>query len=416
MTVTDAARESVSSALEVTPVESHLHPKGSFEVADHPAPTGREEIWRFTPLRRLRGLHDDAPFLPSATSCEWNTPEGVRIEGVDGDEARALRGVSGWVPNTRWGARVLAEVESTLLVDVPAEAEVAEPIAVRLHGDDVSVTEAGHIVLRFGRHSRAVVVLEHLGSSTMAQVVEVQVGDGADVTVVSLQDWADDAVHLTHHQALVGRDARYRHAAITFGGDLVRMDANVSYAGPGGSAELLGLYFADAGQHIEHRLFADHDAPHTKSNVVYKGALQGQGAHTVWVGNVLIRKVAEGIETYEENRNLVLTDGCQADSVPNLEIETGEIEGAGHASTTARFDDEQLFYLRSRGVSERQARRLVLHGFFNDLIRKVGVPSIEERLTTTVEAELSKNVLRDDVADVAVDEVAERVDTAEVTA
>jgi Fe-S cluster assembly protein SufD len=115
----------------------------------------------------------------------------------------------------------------------------------------------------------------------------------------------------------------------------------------------------------------------------------------VWVGNVLIRKVAEGIETYEENRNLVLTDGCRADSVPNLEIETGEIEGAGHASATARFDDEQLFYLQSRGVSEKEAQRLVVHGFFNDLIRKVGVPSIEDRLLTTVEAELAKNVLKE---------------------
>ena len=176
----------------------------------------------------------------------------------------------------------------------------------------------------------------------------------------------------------------------------MRLNANVEYAGPGGSAELLGLYFADAGQHLEHRLFADHNHPRTKSNVLYKGALQGDKAHTVWIGNVLIRKVAEGIETYEENRNLVLTDGCRADSVPNLEIETGEIEGAGHASATARFDDEQLFYLRSRGVSEKEARRLVLHGFFNDLIRKVGVPSLEEQLIATVEDELAKNVLKDD--------------------
>jgi Fe-S cluster assembly protein SufD len=229
----------------------------------------------------------------------------------------------------------------------------------------------------------------------MAQVVEVVVGDGAQASVISLQDWADDAVHLTHHETRVGRDATYKHVAVSFGGDVVRMDTNVSYAGPGGSAELLGLYFADAGQHIEHRLFADHDAPRTKSNVLYKGALQGQGAHTVWVGNVLIRKVAEGIETYEENRNLVLSDGCQADSVPNLEIETGEIEGAGHASATARFDDEQLFYLRARGIDDKEARRLVVHGFFNDLIRKIGVPSIEDRLMSTVEAELAKNVLKD---------------------
>ncbi len=396
MTVTT---DSVRSALEQGPehgkVESHLHPAGSFDVADHVVPTGREEIWRFTPLKRLKGLHADAEFMRSATSCTWNTPEGVRIEGVSGDEATALRGVSGWVPNTRFTARVLAEVPSTLLIDVPADTEVSEPIVVDLDGKDVAVTEAGHVAMRFGAHSKAIVVLNHTGSSTIAAVVEIAVGDGADVTVVSLQDWADDAVHLSHHQARVGRDATYKHAAISFGGDLVRMDANVTYDGPGGSAELLGLYFADAGQHIEHRIFADHTAPRTKSHAVYKGALQGEKAHTVWVGNVLIRKVAEGIETYEENRNLVLTDGCRADSIPNLEIETGEIEGAGHASATARFDDEQLFYLQSRGVSEQEAQRLVVHGFFNDLIRQVGVPSIEDRLLTTVEAELAKNVLKD---------------------
>ncbi len=396
MTVTDSVR----SALEVDPtsdkVESHLHPEGSRAVADHPVPTGREEIWRFTPLKRLRGLHAEAEFMPSATACIWDAPSGIRVEGVFGDEARALRGVSGLIPNTRFAARVLAEVPSTLLVDVPADADVTEPVLVELIGEDASLTEAGHVVLRFGTHSRATVVLNHTGHATMAQVVEVVVGDGAQVSVISLQDWADDAVHLTHHQTLVGRDATYKHVAVSFGGDVVRMDTNVAYDGPGGSAELLGLYFADAGQHIEHRLFADHNQPRTTSNAVYKGALQGQGAHTVWVGNVLIRKVAEGIETYEENRNLVLSDGCQADSVPNLEIETGEIEGAGHASATARFDDEQLFYLRSRGIDDKEARRLVVHGFFNDLIRRIGVPSIEDKLMSTVEAELAKNVLRED--------------------
>ena len=254
---------------------------------------------------------------------------------------------------------------------------------------------AAHVLVHAKPLSEAVVVVDHVGSATLSETLEVVAEDGAHLTVVSIQDWDDDAVHLAHHQARVGRDATYKHAAISFGGDVVRMDANVTYDGPGGSAELLGLYFADAGQHIEHRIFADHTAPRTKSHAVYKGALQGEKAHTVWVGNVLIRKVAEGIETYEENRNLVLTDGCQADSIPNLEIETGEIEGAGHASATARFDDEQLFYLQSRGVSEKEAQRLVVHGFFNDLIKKVGVPSIEGRLLTTVEAELAKNVLKD---------------------
>nr|WP_218855652.1 Fe-S cluster assembly protein SufD [Nocardioides daedukensis] len=372
-----------------------MHPEGSLNVDDHTAPTGREEIWRFTPLKRLRGLASDATYASSGTTvATFNTPDGVRVETVSGDDAKALRGISDLVPNTLFGARILAEVPDTLLVDVPANAEVTEPIIVDVTGSDASSTEGAHVALRFGAHSSAVVVLRHTGSASLAQVVEVNVGDGAHASVVSLQDWADDAVHLSHHEAVVGRDASYKHAAISFGGDVVRMDSNVHYAGPGGAAEMLGLYFADAGQHIEHRLFVDHDAPNTKSNAVYKGALQGEGAHTVWIGNVLIRKVAEGIETFEENRNLVLTDGCQADSVPNLEIETGEIAGAGHASATGRFDDNQLFYLRSRGIEENEARRLVVHGFFNELVSRINVPEIEERLLETVEAELSKNVLK----------------------
>ena len=205
-------------------------------------------------------------------------------------------------------------------------------------------------MITVGAYANATVVLEHLGSATYASSISVLVGDGAQVTFVGLQLWADDAVHAGEVAVKVGRDAQVRTLAATLGGDLVRLVETTEYAGPGGSVEQFGLYFADAGQHLEHRLFVDHNAPHTKSNVDYRGALQGKGAHSVWVGDVLIRKVAEGITTYESNKNLVLTDGCRADSVPNLEIETGEIAGAGHASTTGRFDDEQLFYLRSRGI------------------------------------------------------------------
>ena len=218
------------------------------------------------------------------------------------------------------------------------------------------------------------------------------VGDGAQVELVGLQLWDDDAVHAGQVALRVGRDAHVKTLSATLGGDLVRLVETAEYAGPGGDLQQNGVYFADAGQHLEHRLFVDHNAPHTKSNVDYRGALQGRGAHSVWVGDVLIRKVAEGITTYESNKNLVLTDGCRADSVPNLEIETGEIEGAGHASTTGRFDDEQLFYLRSRGIEEAEARRLVVHGFFADIIRRIGVPEVEQRLLAAVEAELAVNV------------------------
>jgi len=150
---------------------------------------------------------------------------------------------------------------------------------------------------------------------------------------------------------------------VTLGGDLVRLVSNVQYAGPGGSADLYGVYFADETQHQEHRLWVDHAVPNCRSNVLYKGALQGEKARTVWIGDVRIRPAATGTDTYELNRNLVLTDGARADSVPNLEIETGEIVGAGHASATGRFDDEQLFYLCSRGIDAETARRLAALGY-----------------------------------------------------
>jgi Fe-S cluster assembly protein SufD len=388
VTVTDAARESVASAVEQDRVVSHLNPPASYDLADHPVPTGREEIWRFTPLKRLRGILDGEP---SDARLAWDTrlPAGVTLKDISTEEAAALGELA---PTDRPAALAVANAGGAVLLDVPAELETDEPVVIRLSGESVEDLVWGHLVVRVGNHARVTIVVEHTGSVRYSAITSVLVGDGASVNVLTLQDWADDAVHMGRDAIRVGRDAFVRHTSISFGGDVVRMHANVEYAGPGGDAELLGLYFADEGQHIEHRLFADHTAPKTKSHVLYKGALQGQGAHTVWIGNVLIRKVAEGIETYEENRNLVLTDGCQADSVPNLEIETGEIEGAGHASATGRFDDEQLFYLQSRGVPEDEAHRLVVHGFFNDLVRKIGVPQIEERLLATIEAELAKNV------------------------
>ena len=388
MTVTETARESVASALEQERVASHLNPPPSYDLADHPVPTGREEIWRFTPLKRLAGILDgDA----SDARLTWKTslPAGVTLSEITADEAVVLGELA---PNDRPAALAVANAGGAMLLDVPAELELDEPVVVNLEGASVDDLVWGHLVVRVGAHAKATIVLEHTGSARYCATTSVLVGDGASVNVLTLQDWADDAVHLGRDAIRVGRDAFVRHTAISLGGDLVRMHANVEYAGPGGEAELLGLYFADAGQHIEHRLFADHNAPRTKSHVVYKGALQGQGAHTVWIGNVLIRKVAEGIDTYEENRNLVLTDGCRADSVPNLEIETGEIEGAGHASATGRFDDEQLFYLQARGIPEDEAHRLVVHGFFADLVRKIGVPQVEDRLLTAIEAELEKNV------------------------
>jgi Fe-S cluster assembly protein SufD len=390
VTLLDQRAARVADAVESShKVASRLHPPGSFDLGDHPVPTGREEAWRFTPLKRLRGLHDST-FVPGGQArVEVDMPPMVRLEMVDRDDPRVGRI---YIPNDRVAAQAWGSFDQARVLSVPPGLELDQPVLLNVFGAGSDAAVFNHLVIDIGANARATIVLQHQGSTVRAGNAEIVVGDGASLMLVSVQDWDDDAVHLAHLHARVGRDATYRQALVSLGGDLVRIASSVDFADPGGEAELLGLYFADAGQHLEHRLFVDHNAPHTRSNVDYRGALQGQGAHTVWIGDVLIRKVAEGISTYESNKNLVLTDGCRADSVPNLEIETGEIEGAGHASTTGRFDDEQLFYLRSRGIDEAEARRLVVHGFFADIIRKVGVPEIEKRLLEAVEAELAINI------------------------
>ena len=378
------AAPNVAEAVE-TKIASHLHPVTSFDLADHPVPNGREEVWRFTPLRRLRGLLDGTP-SDARLDLRTELPPGVTQRWIGVEEAIALGAPA---PVDRPSALAVALGGGATLFEVPAGAQLSDPVIVELHGHSVDQQVYGQVIFSVGAHAQATIVLRHTGSVRYASSVSVLVGDGAGVNVVGLQDWADDAVHAGHVGLRIGRDARVRTITASLGGDLVRLVETSEYAGPGGELEQFGLYFVNAGQHIEHRLFVDHNAPHTRSRVDYRGALQGQGAHSVWVGDVLIRKVAEGINTYETNKNLVLTDGCRADSVPNLEIETGEIEGAGHSSTTGRFDDEQLFYLRSRGIPEDEARRLVVHGFFADIIRRIGVAEVERRLLVAVEKELA---------------------------
>ena len=148
---------------------------------------------------------------------------------------------------------------------------------------------------------------------------------------------------------------------------------------------MLGAFLATDDQFQEFRLFVDHNEPHCTSNVVFKGALSGKNTHTVWIGDVLVRREAVGIETYEMNRNLLLNDGPRADSVPNLELETGDVQGAGHASATGRFDDEQLFYLQSRGIPEDLARQLVVRGFFVDVLDKVSDEQLRSDVLRRIE-------------------------------
>ncbi len=370
----------VAGAIETATI-SHLHPTPSWDITDHAVPTGFEEVWRFSPVNRLAVLLE----RPTGNHLAWDAvlPDGVTSRTVSAADARQLAVEP---PIDRISA--LAGNTGAVVVEVPPSVKVADPVVVTVSGENL-VRVHGHMIFDIGAHAEATIVLRHRGSATYAAKVDVRVGDGAKVNFVSLQDWDDGTIHGGHHSVLVGRDAEVRTVTVSLGGDIVRLVENARYAGPGGSLEQFGLYFVDAAQHLEHRLFVDHNQPRTRSNVDYRGALQGEGARSVWIGDVLIRKVAEEISTYESNKNLILTDGCRADSVPNLEIETGQIQGAGHSSTTGRFDDEQLFYLRSRGLTEEEARRLVVRGFFTDIIRRIGVAEVEDRLLAAIERELA---------------------------
>jgi Fe-S cluster assembly protein SufD len=375
------AGEHIDSAAAFVPDQSRAERKTSYAVDDFPVPGGREEDWRFTPVDRLSSLFQVAPSESDKVTVEVKAPTEVTTSRVDPRSAGVL------VPADRASAVAWAGEEQATRVSIPAEAELAEPVRITITARDLARVN-GHLVIDAGRHSRSTVVLTHRGSAECGANVELKVSDGADLTFVTVQEWDDDSLHVTQNDALIGRDARLRHIAVTLGGKVVRVSTNARYSGPGGSFEGLGVYFADAGQHQEHRLFVDHEVPHCHSNVEYKGALQGDSAHTVWVGDVLIRATAEGTDTYELNRNLVLTEGARADSIPNLEIETGEIVGAGHASATGRFDDEQLFYLQARGIPEDAARRLVVRGFFASIVARIGVAEISEHLMAAIDAEL----------------------------
>ncbi|GAA1260097.1 Fe-S cluster assembly protein SufD [Arthrobacter pascens] len=373
----------------VTVMSSRAERLTSFDVADFALPTGREEEWRFSPVRGLANLLSD-----TATDVDPEPAAAFTVDAPEGyvrstlSQGAAPRGTV-LTPADRAAVVASANTDEALHLVIPAEAEPAEPLRILVHGAGAGRRSNAHFVLEAGANSRSVVIVEHTGAADHNGNLEVIVGEGAKLTVISVQLWEDDAKHLGQHDAQVGKDAVYKHIAVSLGGSIVRLNSNVRFSGEGAEAELLGLYYADAGQHLEHRSFVDHNEPNCKSNVLYKGALQGKNAHTVWVGDVLIQKQALGTDSYEKNQNLVLTDGCRADSVPNLEIETGLIEGAGHASSTGRFDDEHLFYLMARGIPEEVARRLVVRGFLNEIIQQIKVPALEERLTEAVERELA---------------------------
>lgn len=367
------------------PIQTRSARFTSRDVADFADVTGRESVWKFAPVNDFRDLIDgelDGSELPGTEQLA----DGVTTSRVSMSDARI--GLAG-LPEEKASANAFSQAADALVITVASEVSGTSRITRSGLGTE---PRAAHTVIEAQPNSRGFIVLEGTGDARLTENVEILVGSGAELTVVSLQRWADDAVHLASHFARLEKDAKLKHIVVSLGGKVVRVNPSAHLAESGSDVEALGLYFSDAGQHLEQQVYVFHDAPHTKSRVTYKGALQGEGARSVWIGDVLIGQKADGTDSYEQNRNLVLTDGTRADSIPNLEIETGNIEGAGHASATGRFDDEQLFYLQARGIAEDEARRLVVRGFLNEIVQQIDDESVQAELGIALEAELAGGV------------------------
>ncbi len=368
------------------PIQTRSERPRSTSIEDFAEVSKLQEIWRYLPIDKLKGLTQSVIADLSEDSVALNLAQGVTASWVETTKAKV--GVAG-LPEDRIAAIAWTNASKTLVIDIPKDLEQSQPsfLVVKPNSD---VATAAHIVINVGTHSKTTIVLDHAGLGVLGENVEIVLGDESTLNFVTIQDWDKGSTHVSTQFAKLGRNSNLRHTVVSLGGDLVRVTPAVELSSPGAEINMYGVYLAASGNYFEHRPYVDHIAENCKSNVAYKGALQGVGAHTVWVGDVLIRETAVGTDSYELNRNLLLTGGARADSVPNLEIETGKIKGAGHASASGRFDDEQLFYLQARGLSETEAKKLVVRGFLSEIIQKIEIDEIEQRLIGAIELELEK--------------------------
>ena len=372
--VTTEAPEKDAGAF--VPVQTRSERPRSTNVEDFAPVTGRELDWKLSPVEKLRPLIDgdlDGSAYDIAVKGEGGTAEFVAAQ-------QAKRGVAG-LPEDRLVANAWSHTEQVLQVTLSGDSHTT----LRIDRSELgSAPRATHTIVHAQEGSHTTLILGSTGDAVLGESVEIVVEKGASLELVSVQEWNQGSIHYAAHFATVAQDARLVHTVASIDGDVVVVNPSCRLEGQGATGEMYGVYFADETQHLEHRVFAHHVGPNTVSRVTYKGALHGKGARTVWIGDVLIGPDAVGTDSYEQNRNLVLSDGTRADSIPNLEIETGDIQGAGHASATGRFDDMHLFYLMSRGVPEIQARRLVVQGFLIEVLQKITDDTVREHLMDRV--------------------------------
>lgn len=385
-----------------------------------PALTGQEEEWRFTPPASL-GIEGADPAggagagsAPAASAGERSArlslvdgapaavevsalPDGVIVAElgqalVDHEDLVRSRLYSLVGFGDKPGALNAARWEGGTFVYVPPGVELAIPSETVLTATGAQGRVYGRTLVIVDEGAKATVVDRYTspdldGQVAVSTATELIVMPGGELEHLSLVQWGAGVRHHAVVTASAHKDAKVRSVAVTLGGDVVRLEATMVASGPGSDSRALGLYFADGNQHFEHRVVSRHEAPQAYSNLLYKGALKDT-AHTVFFGNLVVPPGAPGTDAYQTNRNLVLNDGARADTIPFLEIATAEVK-CSHAGAVGRVDDEHLFYLRSRGVPEDVAKRLIVIGFLQEVLEQVRLEELRHELEAAVAEKLA---------------------------
>ena len=368
-------------------------------LADVTWPSTGEEIWRYSriddfDLDRYQPRRADQRSLAVPVLDPGLVAKGVVVgdlADVDDPDAADWFGTCSDASPDAFTILHDAFVAGGAYVHVPAGVVVDEPLFFehRVSGDGLA--SFPHTLLVVGEGAEVSVVdrfAAHGSPHLCDLVIELLVGDGARVRYVSVQEHGPETWQIGLQRAHVGRDASLHSSAVALGGDYARMRTESFLDGPGGESDLLAVYFGDGDQVLDFRTLQDHAAPHTRSDLLFKGAVEDQ-AQSVYSGLVHLREAAQHARASQTNRNLVLTEGASAESIPNLEIEANDVH-CSHASAVGPIDDEQRYYLETRGIAPEEAERLIVLGFFDDVLNRLPVPELAGALRHTIEHKVSR--------------------------
>ena len=385
---------------------------GAFErYRSLPLPTTAEEAWRFTDLR---GFDPDAfvqnghvggqaPAVSTQAMLDLDvaglvsvTEDGLEVErapdGITFEPLREHERLGSLVgADEKFAAHNAALWEHGLLVVVPPRLELEEPLYVRVSNR----REGGALFWRLlvvAEASSRFSLIEEYASGTPElpsysnAAVELFVGEGAKLEYVSLQNLSRETWHFASHHARVERDGELDWVAAGFGSKKGKIRIQNDLAGPGATSRVTGAYFADGTQHLDYETFQEHIAPNTTSDFAFKGGLRDR-ARAVWRGMIRVEKDAQKTNAYQENRNLMLSPKAHADSIPGLEILANDVR-CTHGATLSQVDRDALFYLMARGLPRSEAERLIVRGFFQDVLDRIELEPVREALAATLEARI----------------------------